>query len=1089
MPNRYKHWGFVAAMFLVVGMAAWPLLAGGGLLNTRGGGNSPFLLQRVHQLVTAVSDGHFPVRWMPDANYGYGYPFFNFYAPLSIYIAAGFRFLGFGYVQAIQLAQVAGFVVATWGMFALARRWFGDLWTAVLAAIAYTVAPFHMVNVYVRGDSLAEFWAMAFYPWVILAADGLFDVSGVRCQVSGVKGEFATCNLQLATRKKMALFAVAYAALILSHNISALIFTPFLLLYLLIRWVDVVRRTRKSGQPEGHLEEKENRGGAEGAEERRLVWRPVWVLALAGLLAVGLSAFFVVPALAEKDYTQLGSVTAGYFHFSNHFLGTAVNPAVQSSFLFDYNPGGLVAFRMGLVQAVTIGVGVVVLLLARRLGSLVRPYRVVFILVGLALSTFMFLPLSTWFWKHLPLLDFTQFPWRFLSVQAFWGSLAVGAVGLLPWRRVLVPGTAVLLVIAALGNLHPDYLPLSDADVTPERLAQYEWFTGNIGTTIRYEYLPPTVQPRPFTSAWLNGNGRNAVRTLNRHLVQAELLAAKTTVQNWQIETDAPDTLILPTLYWRGWQGQIDGEPVSLTPADGSGLISLEVPAGVHEIRLQLKRTPLRLVTELVSLTAVLVVIGLFLSGFSPSPPAQNVRRPHPSKGEGAASLPLQGGGLGWGFTLAIFAGLLFLIIVAQLWPQPAYSQNDLTWDFAQMGYLHHDVDGVPFDNGLVLDHYEYSSDAVRGSETLTIDVHWQDAVPAEVTLALFSPAVHREQPEVPAVAMDTQMVNDRTTTFQLPIPVTAPGGLFVPRLLVDGVTALTSSGQSRGPIFLRPVLITDTAVPFQRTPQLDVAAADVVQRDDNTLDIKLVWRTDAQISPNYNVNLRLTDAQGQFLQLVDVQPGYGFQPSSLWPPGYWVPDWLAMSLPEGNHAFPYILVATLYDVRDPDTAVLTRKLGELQPGQKGLTFVLPEPVFDLPSDVELETAVFGDSIQLPGYKFNQTDTEIDITLFWRAQSEIETAYTRFVHLIPADTNQPPVAQNDSLPQFGTYPTSQWQAGEIVADRIRLSTADLLPGNYQLAVGFYEKANDGTFPRLTAVKNGDVLENGHFLLPITIVIE
>ncbi|MBK8434623.1 MAG: hypothetical protein IPL28_26470 [Chloroflexi bacterium] len=64
---------------VVAVIAAWPLLSGEGLLNTRGGGDSPFLLQRLHQMETAVRDGHFPVRWMPDSNYGYGYPFYNYY--------------------------------------------------------------------------------------------------------------------------------------------------------------------------------------------------------------------------------------------------------------------------------------------------------------------------------------------------------------------------------------------------------------------------------------------------------------------------------------------------------------------------------------------------------------------------------------------------------------------------------------------------------------------------------------------------------------------------------------------------------------------------------------------------------------------------------------------------------------------------------------------------------------------------------------------------------------------------------------------------------------------------------------------------
>ncbi len=64
----YQHL-FQAAALLIACVAAWPLLSEPGLLNsTRGGGDSPFLLQRLHQMEMALRGGHFPVRWMPDAN-------------------------------------------------------------------------------------------------------------------------------------------------------------------------------------------------------------------------------------------------------------------------------------------------------------------------------------------------------------------------------------------------------------------------------------------------------------------------------------------------------------------------------------------------------------------------------------------------------------------------------------------------------------------------------------------------------------------------------------------------------------------------------------------------------------------------------------------------------------------------------------------------------------------------------------------------------------------------------------------------------------------------------------------------------------
>ncbi len=576
MTHSARTRWFWLAVLLIALVAAWPELAQPGLLNTRGGGDSPFLLQRLQQLETAVLDGHFPVRWMPDANYGYGYPFYNFYAPLSIYITFLFRLIGFSYVRAIHLSHLLGYIVAGWGMFALVRRWFGQpghewagyRWAGLLAAAAYTVAPFHLVNVYVRGDSLAEFWAMAFYPLVIVAADGL--VGGGRRQV--------------------ALFGLAYAALILSHNISALIFSPFLLLYLLLRVLP--QRTRSA--PRQFLISN--------------LHSPISGL----LLAFALAAWFFVPALAEQSLAQLGTVTSGYFHYSNHFLGTAEFPLSQSTFFVDYGVVDRAAFRMGLVQTAVTITGLLALLWLWWRQRRVMIVPALFIVLTVAVSSFMLTPLSDLLWEHLPLLAFTQFPWRFLSVQAFGGALAVGALALaLPKPQWWAPPLIVLLLVSSLGQLKPDHLRLTDADVTAESLAQYEWFTGNIGTTISFEYLPPTVQPRPYTSRWLNTGERWTVTPLVGALNAAQLEEVRATYQNWTVETTTSSTLIFPTLHWPGWQAQVDGAAVVLRPSASSGLIELDVPAGRHQVELRLGRTPVRLGAELASLLAILLTIWL----------------------------------------------------------------------------------------------------------------------------------------------------------------------------------------------------------------------------------------------------------------------------------------------------------------------------------------------------------------------------------------------------------------------------------------------------------------------------------------------
>jgi len=77
-----------------------------------------------------------------------------------------------------------------------------------------------------------------------------------------------------------------------------------------------------------------------------------------------------------------------------------------------------------------------------------------------------------------------------------------------------------------------------------------------------------------------------------------------------------------------------------------------------------------------------------------------------------------------------------------------------------------------------------------------------------------------------------------------------------------------------------------------------------------------------------------------------------------------------------------------------------------------------------------------------------------------------------FIHLLDA-TGQI-VAQHDGQPRNGAYPTSVWDAGEVVADEHVLDLpADLPTGAYRLRVGWYLP---GTGDRLPVAGDGDSVE-------------
>ncbi|MFQ5944969.1 MAG: hypothetical protein ACE5NC_01795, partial [Anaerolineae bacterium] len=66
MTERWAAWPLGRLAAAGVGLLAGLPLLGEGLINTRAGGDSPFLLVRVHQLTAALDAGVFPVRWMAD---------------------------------------------------------------------------------------------------------------------------------------------------------------------------------------------------------------------------------------------------------------------------------------------------------------------------------------------------------------------------------------------------------------------------------------------------------------------------------------------------------------------------------------------------------------------------------------------------------------------------------------------------------------------------------------------------------------------------------------------------------------------------------------------------------------------------------------------------------------------------------------------------------------------------------------------------------------------------------------------------------------------------------------------------------------
>jgi hypothetical protein len=1009
MPVRSAARGVVvpaAALLVVCLLVAGPLW-GPGLINTRAGGDSPFLLQRTHQLAKNLQAGILPARWMPDAAYGLGYPFFSYYAALPYYLAGGWVLIGLDVLSAVKLTQTLCLVAAALAMYGWARNLALGRTGALLAATAYTLAPFHLANLYVRGDSLSEFAAFALYPLILWGLDRLSE---------------------RPSAGRVLLPALAYAGLVSTHNLSALMFSPFVVLYAALDAAAVARRNRPPAA-EAPLE-----GG--GSIRSAVAWS-----AAALLLGILLSAWYWVPALGEMDYVQLTAQTTGYFHYSNHFRAADL---VQTSLFFNYQIGPDTAspFAMGLVQVVLTVAGCFALVVRLARSSRARrrwdgwAHRWAFVLGGFLLATFCITPLSRPAWDHLPLLDMVQFPWRFLSIQSLFAAVLVGSLatgkGWRGWIVALV--LTAVLGVAQLGKLTPEYLSIAGEEVTAERLQLYEAFTGNVGTTVRHEYLPRWVVPRPYTGpALFDPDGEPAAIALSGVLLAAEETERAPTRRTWTVAAgDGGAEVALPVYYWPGWRATVDGLPIELRPAADLGYASLPVQAGDHSIVVWLDRTPLRMAAEAVSLIAGLVAL-LAVAADARARAKSGDRSRRNDRGPACVRALLIG------VPLAVVLALLLLFS-----PRVSPQEGDLTMDFASMPYLHHNPIGVAVGPAR-LDSYAYSADVISPGSPIAVALHWQEPVTgaqAEIRLEALGDVGRDVARDLggATVSLDERVV---TATLNLSGALEPGPGLHVVSL---GVSQEGERGQSVDRVYLRPVWVQQT-VPSEQLATLDGGGSGPVllhegssawQEGAEHLAVALYWSCTRPVGANYGLAIRLLDSVGNEWIKLDTQPGYGFLATSLWPAGRVIPDCYELPLPLGiPPGEAYELRASLYRVSTYEAG------GEWSlPVVLELAAVLPDaPV----------VASFGGELALSGLEAPESvrqGDQLSVTAYWSVLEGMSADYGAEWRLRGGEKEY-----EFSLPLAAGAVPSDWPAGAYVAGRASLAIPSLAPpGEYLLSV-------------------------------------
>jgi hypothetical protein len=123
-----------------------------------------------------------------------------------------------------------------------------------------------------------------------------------------------------------------------------------------------------------------------------------------------------------------------------------------------------------------------------------------------------------------------------------------------------------------------------------------------------------------------------------------------------------------------------------------------------------------------------------------------------------------------------------------------------------------------------------------------------------------------------------------------------------------------------------------------------------------------------------------------------------------------------------------------------------------------------PPPQLDRQPIVPVQYRL-GEAIELIGYDPPQIDRSVNVLryrLYWRAAGAPAEDYTVFAHLLDGTGKQ--IGQGDSQPYQGDYPTSWWQAGEVMSEERVIELGPANDGDWQLALGLYRLADLSRLP-------------------------
>lgn len=533
-------WVWVAVLFIP---ASWALVIPGFY-----GASDDLHIAWLYEMHKTILMGQIPPRFVPDLSFGFGYPLFEFVFPLPFYIAEIFHLLGFSLVDSIKILFLLSIPMSGLFMYFFLRE-FSPRALSLAGSILYIYAPYRAVDLYIRG-AIGEILSFVFLPAILLSILKLTKSQDLRWVGIG---------------------ALSLASLVLSHNITAYMFAPFILLFILFQSFSTLSK-------------------------KAFLIRSFLMIFLGFLI----SMYFWMPAILESKLMKYDTV----FNFADHF--PTISQLVTPYWGYGASvpgPGDGMSFFLGIGNILVLILGFVI-----GIGSwdkLKTEHKMVTIWAFLCILCAIFLMnhRSSFLWNSLPLLPYFQFPWRFLILTTFAVPVLAVLFDRFNSKTVIATLIIALTIITSGSYFRPqDFLGRMDEyylnRYIPTPVASDEYLQ------IQEEYLrlPKAAEKRPDQNYPLVTINNAAVKTEDRINDLDTVLRANSL---------SGSTINYSKYFFPGWEAEIDGQKVEIAAGKPFGQITFNVPAGYHIIRVKFEETNYRMALNAVSLASFLVSLGL----------------------------------------------------------------------------------------------------------------------------------------------------------------------------------------------------------------------------------------------------------------------------------------------------------------------------------------------------------------------------------------------------------------------------------------------------------------------------------------------